>query len=223
MKCTPAPQLRQKLRSRQRLPRHQHAQPYAAVVLSGAYREAGNSGRYRLTSGGVIIHFAFDAHVNCVESAGAEILNIPLRGMGIGEAHGRIENPDAIAAMAEKDPLGVTDHLLDSMVEQPIPVWDWPDLLAADLRCNLVSSIAAWAADHGLTPASVSRGFKSAFSVTPKRFGLESKTLAAIRALARTAAPLSVIAADAGFADQAHMTRAVSELTGSPPSTWRAG
>jgi AraC-like DNA-binding protein len=33
---------------------------------------------------------------------------------------------------------------------------------------------------------------------------------------------LSAIAAEAGFSDQAHMTRAIAELTGKPPSHWRA-
>jgi hypothetical protein len=35
--------------------RHQHAHPYAAVVLSGSDEEAGESGRWRVSAGEVLI------------------------------------------------------------------------------------------------------------------------------------------------------------------------
>jgi len=191
------------------------------VVLSGAYREAGSGGRYRVKSGEVIFHEAFEAHQNCVEASGAVILNVPLKECDAGRAHFAVTNIDKIAVMAEKDPVGMERELLNSLVELPIQAWDWPDLLAADLRRNAVPSLAVWAANHRLAPHSLSRGFRSAFGVTPKRFGLESKAHAALRQIASGTAQLSSIAADAGFSDQAHMTRAISELTGNPPSYWR--
>jgi len=40
--------------------------------------------------------------------------------------------------------------------------------------------------------------------------------------IAETRAPLADIAYDLGFADQAHMTRAVRWLTGAAPAAWRA-
>ena len=33
--------------------------------------------------------------------------------------------------------------------------------------------------------------------------------------------PLAEIAAETGFADQPHMTRAITALTGAPPRAWR--
>jgi AraC-like DNA-binding protein len=212
----------QKLSSGQRFSRHRHGFAYAAVVLSGAYREAGGSGRHRVKSGEVMFHEAFEAHLNCVEPTGAVILNIPLKACHAGRAHFSVANIDAIAQIAEKDCADLEHELLHSLVELPAPAWDWPDLLAADLRRNAVPSLTAWSADHGLTPHSLSRGFRSAFGVTPKRFGLECKAHVALRRIAADTAQLSSIAADAGFSDQAHMTRAISELTGSPPSYWRA-
>ena len=113
-------------------------------------------------------------------------------------------------------------ELRNSLIELPTRALDWPDLLAADLRRNAVSSLTAWAANHGLTPHSLSRGFRTAFGVTPKRFWLESKSHAAIGQIAKGCACFAAIAADCGFSDQAHMTRAISALTGSPPSYWRA-
>jgi len=69
---------------------------------------------------------------------------------------------------------------------------------------------------------SLSRGFRSAFGVSPKRFGLESKAHTALRRIREGATALSTIAADAGFSDQTHMTRAIADLTGNSPSHWRA-
>lgn len=215
--------LRQNLSSGERLSRHRHPYPYAAVVLAGAYREAGSGGRFRVRSGEVIFHDAFEAHLNCVEQAGAVILNIPMSLGDAGRAHFGVADPDALAAMAERDLFVAAQALLDSLVELPAPQADWPDLLAADLRRNAVPCLADWSVRHGLTPHLLSRGFRAAFGVTPKRFGLECKAHAALRRLREGCDSLSTIAADSGFADQAHMTRAVAEITGSPPSRWRTG
>ena len=206
----------------QRFARHRHDFPYAAVVLAGAYREAGSGGRFRVASGEAMFHDAFDAHLNCVEPTGAVILNIPLKSCPAQRAHFSVADVDAIAAIAERDPAAAGQELLNSLLE-PLPQsGDWPDLLAADLRRNAVVSLELWSAHHGLTPHSLSRGFRSAFGVTPKRFGLESKAHAAFRHIRTGATPLSAIAAEAGFSDQAHMTRTIADLTGNPPSHWRA-
>jgi AraC-like DNA-binding protein len=214
--------LRQRLGSGQHFSRHRHPQPYAAVVLAGAYREAGSGGRFRVSSGEVMFHAAFDAHLNCVEPTGAVILNIPLQLYAAERAHFGVANVDEIAAMAERDPAEVERELLNSLIELPGQAGDWPDLLAADLRRNAVVSLEVWSAHHGLTPPSLARGFRNAFGITPKRFRLESKAHTALRQIRTGVAPLSAIAADAGFSDQAHMTRAIADLTGKPPSHWRA-
>ena len=219
---SPLSPLRQKLERGQRFLRHRHAYPYAAVVLAGAYREAGSSGRFRVSSGEVMFHDAFDAHLNCVELTGAVILNIPLQSYAAQRAHFGVANVDEIAAMAERDPAAAQRQLLNSLRELPAPAGDWPDLLAADLRRNAVASLELWSVRHGLTPQSLSRGFRNAFGVTPKRFALESKAHTALRHIRVAAVPLSAIAADVGFSDQAHMTRTIAELTGNPPSHWRA-
>jgi AraC-like DNA-binding protein len=212
---------RQKLGSGQRFLRHRHPHPYAALVLAGAYLEAGSGGRFRVSSGEVMFHDAFDAHLNCVEATGAVILNIPLQSYTAQRAHFGVANVDEIAAIAERDPAAAERALLNSLLELPAPAGDWPDLLAADLRRNAVVSLEVWSACHGLTPPSLSRGFRNAFGVSPKRFGLESKAHTALRRIRDGAAPLSAIAADAGFSDQAHMTRTIADLTGNPPSHWR--
>jgi AraC-like DNA-binding protein len=183
----------------------------------------GGQAALHVKSGEVIFHGAFEAHLNCVERTGAVILNISMRPWGGGEqrAHFGVADVDAIAAMAESDPPAAAQELLDALVELPPLAGDWPDLLAADLRRNAVPSLARWSLRHGLTPHSLSRGFRAAFGVSPKRFGLECKAHAALRRIANDADSLSTIAAECGFSDQAHMTRAISDITGCPPSHWR--
>ena len=213
--------------SGERLSRHRHPYPYAAVVLAGAYREAGSGGRFRVRSGEVMFHDAFEAHLNSVEPAGAVILNIPMSTHMpmspriAGGAHFSVADVDALAAMAERDLFAAAQELLDSLVALPAPLGDWPDLLAADLRRNAVPCLADWSARHGLTPHALSRGFRAAFGVTPKRFGLECKAHAALRRIRVCGDSLCSIAMDSGFSDQAHMTRTVADITGSPPSRWQ--
>ena len=59
------------------------------------------------------------------------------------------------------------------------------------------------------------------WSVTPARFRAEVRARKAWRAIAFGDAPLAEVAADGGFADQAHLTRAIRALTGRTPGAWR--
>jgi AraC-like DNA-binding protein len=67
----------------------------------------------------------------------------------------------------------------------------------------------------------LSRGFKKLFGVTPASFRMEARAGQAFALIADGDAPLAAIAAAAGFADQAHMSRVLLALTGSPPRAWR--
>ena len=89
---------------------------------------------------------------------------------------------------------------------------DWPDLLAQELASQRVASLADWSDAHGLHTTSVSRGFRLAYGVSPKRFRLEQMAARAARRIRDTAEGLGQIAAGCGFADQAHMTRTIGRL-----------
>ena len=78
-----------------------------------------------------------------------------------------------------------------------------------------------WARSNDLAPATVSRGFSKVFDVTPAEFRLEARTRRALAMIAANATSLAMIAVTTGFADQAHMTRAIRGLTGSTPGHWR--
>ena len=79
----------------------------------------------------------------------------------------------------------------------------------------------AWADEHGLRAETVSRGFGRMFGLTPAAFRAEARARNAFALITTSDLPLAQIAAVAGFADQAHLTRSVHALTGSTPGAWR--
>lgn len=85
--------------------RHRHGMAYAAVVLSGAYEERGSRGRFRVAPGDVLLHGAFEAHLDRFGRRGAEILNLALPSRaapGCGRA--RLGDADMVVRAAESDP-----------------------------------------------------------------------------------------------------------------------
>jgi AraC-like DNA-binding protein len=204
-------------RTARRVPRHHHLAPYAAIVLRGSYVEAGDRGRFRVEAGDVLLHDRFEAHGDTFGAAGADILNLPCP-EGLGAASGRIEDPDRIVRVAERDPAAAAEELIAGLVPGGRRLDDWPDLLAAELDRDRVRSLADWAESHGLAPASLSRGFASAYGVSPKRYRAERRASRAAQAIASGGAgPLVMLALDLGFADQSHMSREVVRLTGLAP------
>lgn len=222
--CAPraAPPGRMRHRGGETLHRHLHEGAFAAIVLGGGYVEAGDTGRHRVTAGDVIIHRPFERHLDRFDPRGAEVLVLPLPTRWRGPVRGRVADPDAIAALAERDPIAA-HHQLDRAIIAHTPTSaDWPDQLAADLLDLPDLSLARWAERRGLHPASLSRGFGQQFEITPAQFRLIARTHRAIRRVIGSAAALSAVAAAEGFADQAHMTRSIARLTGRSPRALRA-
>lgn len=205
----------------ERLARHRHAQGYVAVVLAGGYIEAGESGRVLAEAGMAVVHHDWSAHQDGFGPKGAQVLNLPLPA-GLAEGPVRIADPDAVARLAERDPLAAAELVREAATATAATPGDWPDLLAAALAADPALPIAGWAEAAGLDPASVSRGFARAYGVSPKRFRLELRTRRAVRALPRWRGTLAALAADHGFADQAHLARSIVAMTGRTPSQLRS-
>lgn len=205
----------------ERLPRHRHAEGYIAVVLGGGYEEAGDAGRFTLRPGMVVVHGGWTAHLDRFGVHGAEVLNLPIV-PGLAPGVGTIDDPDMAVRLAERDPRAATAFVAERFRASGERHADWPDLLAAALSAEPELAITPWARDVGLDPASVSRGFARAYGTSPKRFRLEARTRRALAALSGWHGTLADLAADQGFADQAHMARAIAAMTGAPPIRLRA-
>ena len=202
--------------------RHTHAGAYAAVVLAGGYEETGNWGRFRVHAGDVLFHDAFDAHLNRFEARGATILNLALTGDASGFRAARVYDADAVARTAERDPQ-VAVYVLTAQLREMRPVIDdWADLLATEIVRDPNCRLDRWAEAHGIAPETISRGFARAYGIAPATFRAEIRARRALKQIVHSMTSLVEIASVLGFADQAHMTRAVRVLTGATPSHWRS-
>jgi len=203
------------------LPRHQHSGAFAALVISGHYVEAGDTGCHRVGPGDVLIHQAFESHIDRFSDERAEVLVVGLPGVWQGPLLGWIADPDRIVRLAERDGVAAVDLIAREMAARPCAPLDWPDLLARELRSDPRVALGDWAARRGLHPGSISRGFRQVFGVTPAAFRLRARTHNAIAAIRVSRAPLCEIADASGFADQAHMSRAVGRMAGMSPAQLR--
>lgn len=202
------------------LPRHRHSFGYICVVLKGSFLEAGDAGRFRVAAGDVLVHRPFEAHLDLFAPPGAEVLNLPLPPGTRLAGRFAARDVDAVARLAERDLAGAARAAVADW-QAASGEGDWPDLLARDLAAGRRLCLGRWAAAHGLAPETLSRGFRKAYGTTPARFGAELRARRAWEKLSGSDRLLVEVALDEGFADQAHMTRAVSALTGAPPSSWR--
>jgi AraC family transcriptional regulator len=73
----------------------------------------------------------------------------------------------------------------------------------------------------GLSETHFMRSFKRAFGVPPHAFMLRRRLELAARYMLETDAPLSDIALQCGFTDQAHLSNRFREATGTSPAAWR--
>lgn len=207
------------------LPRHRHLRAYATVVLAGSFEESGYVGRLRASAGDVLIHPVMDCHANQMVSAGVRLIRLNWSDREVAGGLYRLDEIDLLARTAEKDVVEAAMLLESSLGKNwPPPPGrrnDWPDQLASALTRDTSLGIRAWAEANGLAQETVSRGFSMAYDIAPSLFRAELRARGAWFRIARGADSLSRIAADTGFADQAHMTRWVHRVTGAPPSVWR--
>ena len=177
--------------------RHHHLRAYAALLVSGSCDEAGDRGRFRARAGDVLIHFSFEAHQDRIGPAGAKIINFEIDEPP-DTAFGFVADLDAIVRLNERDPRSAAELLRDEMRPHLKADRDWPDLLANELSSG-PTRLDRWAQVHGLHPGSLSRGFRLAYGVTPKRYRFEQMVSSAARFARSSADGLSAIAAETGF------------------------
>jgi AraC-like DNA-binding protein len=202
--------------------RHRHAAAYAALVLRGGYEEAGSHGRFALREGDVLFHGAFEAHADRFAPRDAQILNLPLPQNWDGSMAGaRCADPGAVLRRFRDDPQGAARMLIETATRAAPSTRDWPDLLLAGLRADTALNLSDWAMRNGLSRESLSRGLARTYGASPAALRRELRAQKAWARIVSSSSGLAAIAAEAGFADQAHMTREIRALTGRTPGQWR--
>lgn len=200
--------------------RHHHLSSYAALLVSGRCHEAGDGGRFDAVAGDALVHEPFDGHMDRIGAGGAVIINIHLT-RPVSGRFGRVDDVDAIARAFERDPREGEEAFHEQFAPVTQRAADWPDLLAEALAAAQPRYLDEWARSNGIHPASLARGFRLAYGVTPQRFRVEQLAARAARRMRATRDRLADIAAACGFADQAHMTRAISTMFETSPAKLR--
>lgn len=201
---------------------HRHRTPYATILLSGSYEEAGDAGRVLASAGEVLLHAPFSCHRNRISAARTHVLDLPLPlDWRRWTPRGKIADPDRIVRLCERDPAAAVECLLEQLEPVEVSAESTADLLAAELREADPPAIAAWARERDMSREHLSRLFRETYGMPASTYRAESQARRAWYGIVGSNDSLAMLAADTGFADQAHMTRAVVRLTGRTPGQWR--
>jgi AraC family transcriptional regulator len=101
------------------------------------------------------------------------------------------------------------------------PVWLLKARAFVDAHFAERLTIAAVALLVGVHPVHLARTFRRVYDTTFSGYVRDVRVAFACRELAGSAAPLSAIAAAAGFCDQSHFTRVFKRYTGQSPAEYR--
>lgn len=204
---------------------HRHDWAQVSLLLAGGYVEDSDHGRARADGPGLSAKPRRFEHQNRFGEAGALILSLNLEAVAperyfvARPAAGR----DTLRRMAAGE-TGMT-VLAGSLPGQPSgPVaapGPWLDQAHHRLLAEPGLSIAALARSFGLHPVRFARLFREAFAQSPTAARQNRRAARAIDRIVRSPAPLAEIAAAEGFADQAHLSRAVGQATGWSPGRLR--
>jgi AraC-like DNA-binding protein len=202
------------------LPRHRHDSAYAAIVLGGGYYEAGDAGAWFAREGVIVIHRPFESHCNKIARQGARVINLALPDDFTAPPAFEVRDFDGLVKASQTDPKAALAWLVPDRI-LVADTSDWAAVLGAWIRADTSISLRACARDLNLSIETLSRGFAKRFGTTPSTYRATARALAAVADIRFGTAPLITIAQEHGFADQAHMSRAVKRLTGASPSSWR--
>jgi AraC-like DNA-binding protein len=223
------------------MPAHSHDFHQVSFLLGGGLSERHGGAAREMHQQGIGVKPAGFAHDNRYHDRdGALILSVNFR-PGAGEALAGLSPDDwrwaphrpparlpELYALLAADSRTAGDAVVDLLARSgvalparsgPPPVW------LARVRDRLddpddTADIAAIAAEAGLHRVYLSRVFSAHYGVSPSVYRLRRRVGRTLSLLA-AGMPLSEVAADAGFADQAHMTRSLKRQTGLTPKALR--
>ncbi len=205
---------------------HRHRAPYVAVVLEGGYEESSMDGVWLCRSGDLVVHPPWHLHTDRFSSGPCRVLNLLIAtcrattlATASGVWHSRHTHAWSGAGKVNRDM--VADILASA---EPRPPKTVPKALAAfaeELRAEKHRPIAEIALRAGLSREYASRLYRRHFGFSPRAGRGEARLRSALALVAGTGTPLAEVALEAGFADQAHLTRRMHAATGWTPGRLR--
>lgn len=225
---------------------HSHEGPYLCLVSAGDFDERGPHQNLSVSSGDVIAHPGCDIHANQFGAVAVECINFAPRPTGRLNAlfSASIVRPDswtdAHILHRVRSELHTNDRWTPIALEvlavemlkghaRRDEALSRPSRRCVDLREFIqresprVPTLSELATRSGLHPAYLSRLFRAAFGISPVELGREHRAAWARAQIERSPMSLSRIAADAGYADHAHMCRDLRTRYGVAPHQLRDG
>lgn len=132
---------------------------------------------------------------------------------------------EALAAQVSRgDAFAETDRRLAALLHGAPPQAHHADLMVRDIEAaHGALRLGELASRLGRSPRRLQRLFLDTVGVTPKFFSLITRARRAAQLMAMQGrASLADVAAQAGYADQSHMTRDFVRLAGASPARWQA-
>lgn len=205
---------------------HRHDRTQISLLLAGGYVEDSDHGRARADGPGLSAKPARFEHENRFGDAGALILSLNLEAVAPERyvvARPAAAGRDTLRRMANGE-TGMTVLAGDLPGEASGPAvrpGAWLSQAHDRLLAEPGTSIAALARSFGLHPVRFARLFREAFAQSPSAARQNRRAARAVDRIVRSRTPLAELAAAEGFADQAHLSRAVSQTTGWSPGRLR--
>lgn len=229
------------------VPKHEHPWPYFALILGGIYEEEGRRGFNQYQGFTLGFHPAYTRHTGIVPACGASFFSVEIGESWLDDFRGPHALNQAVYELhageitwlavklyreycAGEDACDLAmESLLWEMLgaagrvqhlhRHPEPEW-WRraiDLLHDRFRENV--RISELAEEAGVHPVYFARAFRRVTGKNPGAYLRNLRVQHACRKLLYREMPLSEIAAEAGFADQSHMTRMFQKLLRATPAT----
>jgi AraC-like DNA-binding protein len=131
------------------------------------------------------------------------------------------KDPDSIRFLTEMDGAAVAEIVADSEPSRALAPFPALSRLAQGLTIDPHCRVGTAASHLGMTREHASRQFRRHYGLPPAAFRSEQRFRRALTLLSDFTASLASVALDAGYADQAHLTRDVKTRTGMSPAAFR--
>lgn len=225
------------------LPRHEHDAAYVSFLLAGDYLEISREEERNCSPGTVIWHPKTEAHADKFHSAGGHLLDLEIDARWLGDAAKEFKlvpgagmfrgglpywlglriyrELSAGSCEVEEAATGLMSFFFTGALDRRRPAWFRRALEICSELHNPRLSLGKLALALGVHPVHVARSFRRFMGCTYGDYLAEMRMRKAFELLRNSKLPIVEVAHACGFADHAHLCRALKKSTGLTPSCFR--